>query len=67
VTRFNILAAIALVCAACGGHAAVKTTTFAGENGVAYDVHGQPLYLECTGQGAPTVVLEAGLGGDHFA
>ena len=50
--------ALALVCAACGGHAAVQA-------GPRYDVHGHVLYMLCTGSGSPTVVLEAGLGTDH--
>jgi pimeloyl-ACP methyl ester carboxylesterase len=30
-----------------------------------FDVGGRSLYLECVGQGSPTIVLEAGSGGDH--
>src|SRR5437899_1806408 len=50
--------ALALVCAACGGHAAAQA-------GPRYDVHGHVLYMLCTGRGSPTVILEAGLGTDH--
>lgn len=52
------LAALALVCIACGGHAAAQA-------GPRYDVHGHVLYMLCTGRGSPTVILEAGLGTDH--
>lgn len=30
-----------------------------------FDVGGRSLYLECVGEGSPTVVMEAGSGGDH--
>lgn len=30
-----------------------------------FDVGGRSLYLECVGEGSPTIVLEAGSGGDH--
>src|SRR4051812_626004 len=30
-----------------------------------FNVGGRSLYLECKGEGSPTVVLEAGSGGDH--
>ena len=30
-----------------------------------YDIGGQSLYLECVGQGKPTIVMDAGSGGDH--
>jgi len=32
-----------------------------------FDVGGRSLYLECVGEGAPTIVMETGLGGDHSA
>ncbi len=31
----------------------------------AFDIGGRSLYLECVGEGSPTVVMEAGSGGDH--
>ena len=52
------LVPLALVCAACGGHAAAQA-------GPRYDVHGHMLYMQCTGHGSPAVILEAGLGTDH--
>jgi pimeloyl-ACP methyl ester carboxylesterase len=30
-----------------------------------FDVGGRSLYLECVGKGSPTIVMEAGSGGDH--
>ncbi len=30
-----------------------------------FDVAGRSLYLECVGEGSPTIVMEAGSGGDH--
>jgi pimeloyl-ACP methyl ester carboxylesterase len=30
-----------------------------------FDIGGRSLYLECVGEGGPTVVMEAGSGGDH--
>ena len=30
-----------------------------------FDIGGRSLYLECVGEGSPTVVMEAGSGGDH--
>jgi pimeloyl-ACP methyl ester carboxylesterase len=52
------LAALALVCPACGGHAEPQA-------GPRYDVDGHALYMVCAGRGTPAVVLEAGLGTDH--
>jgi pimeloyl-ACP methyl ester carboxylesterase len=54
----SALAGLALVCVACGGHAAAHA-------GPRYDVHGHVLYMSCAGHGSPAVVLEAGLGTDH--
>ena len=39
--------------------------TVAPEYGDAVDIGGQSIFLYCTGEGSPTVMLEAGLGGDH--
>lgn len=38
----------------------------AGLPGKFYDVDGYPMHIYCTGQGAPAVVLEAGLGDDSL-
>ena len=43
----------------------MKPKPVIGEPGFLYRVHGNLIYLECTGKGSPPVVLEAGLGGDH--
>lgn len=60
--------AVTLCLAACASPPAVPATSAvvtantAPVSGV-FDVGGRGLYLACEGQGAPTVVLEAGLGG----
>ena len=59
------LAALALFGAACGGHSTAKTRAVPGEPGLEYEARGNFLYLLCAGHGSPTVILEAGLGGDH--
>jgi pimeloyl-ACP methyl ester carboxylesterase len=56
---------LTLCCAGCGGHRSVRTRPVPGEPGLQYEVDGSFLYLLCAGHGSPTVVLEAGLGGDH--
>ena len=38
--------------------------SMAGIPGKLYDVSGYPMHLYCTGQGSPTVVMDAGLGDD---
>jgi pimeloyl-ACP methyl ester carboxylesterase len=59
-------AGIAVVAIGCGGSDdQPEPLRVLGERGFMYDVDGELLYLECAGRGAPTVVLEAGLGGDH--
>ena len=58
-----LAAALVIVGTACGGGSAeptVKPKPVIGEPGFLYDVHGNLIYLECTGQGGPPVVLEAG-------
>jgi pimeloyl-ACP methyl ester carboxylesterase len=64
-----LLAAILVIAGAgCGGGTAertVKPKPVVGEPGFLYRVHGNLIYLECTGKGSPPVVLEAGLGFDH--
>jgi pimeloyl-ACP methyl ester carboxylesterase len=63
--RVLALAALAFIGAACGGHSTAKTRSVPGEPGLEYDARGSYLYLLCVGHGSPTVILEAGLGGDH--
>jgi pimeloyl-ACP methyl ester carboxylesterase len=52
--------ALATVSAATGSNAAAPS-------GQLVDVGGRRLYIECTGSGGPTVVLQAGLGGTSSA
>ena len=59
------LVALACVCAACSGSHSAKPQKVPGEPGLWLKVHGHRMYYECAGHGSPTVVLEAGLGGDH--
>jgi pimeloyl-ACP methyl ester carboxylesterase len=57
--------AVLLVCAVGGGLATVSATTGPGATtsaGRMIDVGGRRLYIECTGSGAPAVVLQSGLG-----
>jgi pimeloyl-ACP methyl ester carboxylesterase len=69
VLRLSVMVVAAItvgvVASACGGDDEPEPLSVIGEEGLLYDVEGQLLYLECEGQGTPTVVLEAGLGGDH--
>jgi pimeloyl-ACP methyl ester carboxylesterase len=69
VLRLSVMVVAAMtvgvVASACGGEDQPEPLSVLGERGFMYDVEGDLLYLECAGQGAPTVVLEAGLGGDH--
>jgi pimeloyl-ACP methyl ester carboxylesterase len=50
---------------ACGGAAQPKLTAVPGKPGQLVELNGQHLYFECFGSGEPTVLLEAGYGGDH--
>ena len=63
--RVLAVAALSLLAAGCGSDPAVQTRTPPGDIEATYAVHGDRLYLHCTGRGSPVVVLEAGLGGDH--
>ena len=65
---------LALTAAGCGSRASERTSEAArttpkpkrvvGLPGMTVDVGGHHLYYECVGKGSPTVVLEAGFGGD---
>lgn len=57
--------ALGLLAVACGGHPTARTRTVPGLPGLRYEARGNYLYLLCAGHGSPTVILEAGLGGDH--
>jgi pimeloyl-ACP methyl ester carboxylesterase len=66
--RLAAAAALVLACTACGGGTqAAESQKVAGEPGYWVKVHGHRMYYECAGHGSPTIVLEAGLGGDHRA
>jgi pimeloyl-ACP methyl ester carboxylesterase len=58
----------AAVAAGCGGHPTTSTHTtaiaLAGPGRLVALGNGRSLYVDCVGAGSPTVVLEAGLGGD---
>jgi len=67
LTRRLALLAAALACGACGGTNAAKPEKASGHPGFFVEVHGHRMYYQCAGHGSPTVVLEAGLGGDHLS
>ena len=62
-----VVVLVVLLCVGCGGEVTKSGTADKGaEKGIGagglVDVGGRRLYVECTGSGSPTVVLEAGLG-----
>jgi pimeloyl-ACP methyl ester carboxylesterase len=74
---FTVIMLIGLLISACGGTpsttsrassspAAIHSSTAAplSTRSMRVDVGGYQLYIRCMGQGSPTVVLDAGLGGD---
>jgi pimeloyl-ACP methyl ester carboxylesterase len=68
--RSAVLAAAVLVlmtCSACGGSEKPELIVVPGEPGHLIEINGERLYFECFGAGEPTVLLEAGYGGDHRA
>jgi pimeloyl-ACP methyl ester carboxylesterase len=66
VKRGAVAALLAVLsCAACGGGQGVKSRSVIGEPGRLYEVNGYELYIQCAGAGEPTVILEAGYGGDR--
>lgn len=56
-----MLIALAVATTACGGGASREPNALSGK----FDVGGRSLYLECSGTGTPTVVMDAGLGNTH--
>ena len=60
--RRNLLLGLGVV-----GVAALGLALFIGlrGDGATFNVMGRQMYMRCEGSGAPVVVLEAGLGGDH--
>lgn len=71
--RHVVIVAIAAVVAACSGGAAATPTaapatpaaTASLADGITVDIGGRSLFIYCVGSGSPTVVLEAGMTGDH--
>src|SRR5918998_5849855 len=45
--------------------AALASATAAAVNPNLVSIGDRSLWLECTGEGSPTIVMESGLGGDH--
>jgi pimeloyl-ACP methyl ester carboxylesterase len=59
------LVVVLLVMSVAGGYMTVATrASAAAGTGQLVDIGGRRLYLQCEGTGAPTVILQAGLGGD---
>jgi pimeloyl-ACP methyl ester carboxylesterase len=66
VTARAVAALTIILCtAACGGRARPELLPVPGEPGHLIEVNGHRLYFECLGTGKPTVLLEAGYGGDQ--
>jgi pimeloyl-ACP methyl ester carboxylesterase len=64
--RVVVGVACAVLLVGCGGgEPSPKTTKSAQPVDAMVDVGGRKLHLECDGSGSPTVMLEAGLTGDH--
>jgi pimeloyl-ACP methyl ester carboxylesterase len=61
------LTTVIICTAGCGGNARRELLTVPGNPGHLIEVNGHPLYFECFGAGKPTVLLEAGYGGDHHS
>jgi pimeloyl-ACP methyl ester carboxylesterase len=63
LARVLLVLAVALF-AACSGDDKPKVIDVPGLPGVLVDVGDHRMYLNCVGEGAPTVILESGFGGD---
>jgi pimeloyl-ACP methyl ester carboxylesterase len=61
----SVLVFVLLSCTACGGRQTPKLLTVPGEPGHLIEINGHMLYFQCIGEGEPTVILEAGYGGDR--
>lgn len=61
------LTAVLLVMAVAGAAMTVAASSKPSGAGQLVDIGGRRLYLQCSGSGAPTVVLQAGAGGDSTA
>ena len=69
MSRAAVAAAVFLLvaCATCGGAERPKAIPVPGNPGHLFEINGHRLYIECLGAGTPTVIFEAGYGGDHHA
>jgi pimeloyl-ACP methyl ester carboxylesterase len=56
---------VVLTCSACGERRKPELLVVPGHPGHLIEINGYRLYFECLGAGKPTVILEAGYGGDH--
>ena len=65
VSALVLATVLAIVCTVAVGPAPKATASPAatGDFSGLVDIGGRSLYLECRGQGSPTVILEAGAGG----
>jgi len=71
--RLLLVATATIVLAACSASAAASPTaapatpaaTASLANGITVDIGGRSLFIYCVGTGSPTVILEAGMTGDH--
>src|SRR5438067_2330704 len=65
--RALVIAAATAAAVACGGHrqAAGRSPVIVGPGKLVAIGGGRTLYLKCVGSGGPTVVLEAGFGGNN--
>lgn len=63
--RVMVSIACAVLLAGCGGPDRSETEKVDPQVDTLVDVGGRKLHLECDGSGSPTVILEAGLTGDH--
>jgi pimeloyl-ACP methyl ester carboxylesterase len=62
--RASWSAAFVALVVALGGCSSGSTSDPSAIKG-SFDIGGRSLYLECTGTGTPTIVMDAGLGNDH--
>jgi pimeloyl-ACP methyl ester carboxylesterase len=60
-----VLVFVLLSCIACGDRESPKLLPVVGEPGHLIEINGHMLYFQCAGAGEPTVILEAGYGGDR--
>ncbi|MEO8468365.1 MAG: alpha/beta hydrolase [Chloroflexota bacterium] len=61
VRAIALTSAVVIILAACSAAPSPDPTSIKGK----FDVGGRSLYVECSGSGSPTVVMDAGLGNTH--